>query len=814
MDTRAIAALEAAMGQIWEIARKFNLDPFPTHFELVPAAIMYEFGAYGLPGRFAHWSFGKGYYRMKTQYDYGLSKIYEMVINANPAFAFLMESNSVLQNKLVIAHVLGHTDFFKHNAYFTQTNRAMVESVSLNAERIRKYEFEHGTRAVEQFLDAAISIQEHIDPHIRFRRAAPEQSGRPQPPRTAASSGYEDLWELGADAATDRAEHRAAAERIASSPARIPPEPEKDVVRFLIEHAPDLAEWQRDILAIIRQEMLYFVPQMQTKIMNEGWACATGDALLLTENGFLRFEHVHESGAPIRVAAGGGGELQPITGHHREPQVPTIRLRTRRGLTIEGAHQHRLRLADGTWAALADLKVGDHVALDSGANIWPAAEHAIDAEVAWLLGYCAGGSRSTESGICLTGGDEELGEKLGLAIQTTFGVPAPRSGDAPEHGGRWQIAIPSCALQRVLDSRGIDFDASAPARQIPQAILRAPKPTMSAFLRGYFDAGGYTRQAESIRLSSSSAALIPTVQIILLNYGILSWQCPQPDGGSQLALTGSSAARYLDEIGVTRAGPQDALRAHGEEGLGGQEEDPSDIVVAIAAGCADVFDITVATRHSYVANGFVNHNSFWHARILRELDLTDQEVMEFANLNAGVVSPHRRSINPYHLGLKMFEDIERRWDAPTEAERARGRQPGQGRAQIFEVRELESDISFLRNYLTRELIAELDLYLYERQGNDWVIVEKDWEKVRDGLVNEMTNFGNPTILVEDADYHRARELYLIHQHEGRDLDTVYAEKTLQYLYQIWGRPTHLETVLDGDRVLLSYDGAKNSRTDL
>ncbi len=476
MDTEMIGALENAMGEIWDIARRFDLDPFPTHFELVPATIMYEFGAYGLPGRFSHWSFGKGYYRMKTQYDYGLSKIYEMVINSNPSFAFLMEANTVLQNKLVIAHVLGHTDFFKHNAYFDRTNRSMVDTTSLHAERIRKYEFLYGTHAVEQFLDAALSIQEHIDPHLRFRRqpATPESTE----PRRAPTSGFEDLWELGEEAAADRERAAREQEKAALTPQRVPAEPEKDIMRFLIEHAPDLADWQRDVLEIVRQEMLYFVPQMQTKIMNEGWA------------------------------------------------------------------------------------------------------------------------------------------------------------------------------------------------------------------------------------------------------------------------------------------------------------------------------------------------SFWHARILRELELTDDEVMEFANLNAGVVAPHRRSINPYHLGLKIFEDIERRWDQPTKEQQARGAQPGRGRAKIFEVRELDNDLSFLRNYLTKDLVDELDLYLYERHGNEWVIVEKDWEKVRDGLLNEMTNFGNPTIVVEDGDYRRSRELYLVHRHEGRDLDTVYAEKTLQYMYQIWGRPVHLETIVEGDRVLLSYDGTKNTRTEL
>ena len=119
--------LESALEQIWEVARGFGLDPFPTRFEIVPATVMYEIGSYALPGRYSHWTFGKAYHRMKTMYDFGLSKIYEVVINTNPSYGFLLETNCPVQNKLVIAHVLGHVDFFKHNAYFSKTNRRMVE---------------------------------------------------------------------------------------------------------------------------------------------------------------------------------------------------------------------------------------------------------------------------------------------------------------------------------------------------------------------------------------------------------------------------------------------------------------------------------------------------------------------------------------------------------------------------------------------------------------------------------------------------------------------------------------------------------------
>src|ERR1044072_4304217 len=158
MEDRDLRELEEVMDPIWEMAQGFGLDPFPVHFELVPAAIMYEFGSYGPPGRFSPWSHGKGHHRLKTSHDYGLSKIYELVINPNPSYAFLMEGNSLVQNKLVIAHVLGHCDFFKHNAYFEHTNRQMVEPASLNAQRIRQYEHDYGLHKVERFMDAVLSI--------------------------------------------------------------------------------------------------------------------------------------------------------------------------------------------------------------------------------------------------------------------------------------------------------------------------------------------------------------------------------------------------------------------------------------------------------------------------------------------------------------------------------------------------------------------------------------------------------------------------------------------------------------------------------
>ncbi|MET0650635.1 MAG: SpoVR family protein [Pyrinomonadaceae bacterium] len=873
MEDREIKGLESALERIWEVARGFGLDPYPVRFEVVPATVMYEIGSYALPGRYSHWTFGKAYHRMKTMYDFGLSKIYEVVINTNPSYGFLLETNSPVQNKLVMAHVLGHVDFFKHNAYFSKTNRRMVETVSAHAGRMGEYEFKYGRKTVERFLDAVLSIEEHIDPNFFIRREAPgPPAGAKKQPKKPGR--YDDLWNLGRAPEPEEApdaDDRPRGDRL----------PEKDLLYYLMRNSPSLKDWQRDVIAMMHEEMEYFVPQMQTKTMNEGWACATKDSLLLTEEGFVRFDELYEAGRKIRVASGGERETRRILDFHKEESVPTIRIRTRRGFTIEGAEQHRVRVADGGWKYLSDVAAGDLVGLASGTEVWPslkvkldfapavasatlgdvahlagvsyktAFRHlhgrvlsrnapALDAalttleyqsgiagrilqtrraprvpselneDFAWLLGYFVGDGNVTKSGIGLTTGDEELAHKLCFEVESLFGLRARLKLDVSDGHSRWRVVVHSRELRRVFEAVGLDLSARARAKKIPAPVLRSPESVVSAFLRGYFDADAYAGP-EGLRLSSASEELIRTVQIVLLNYGILSRQRRHLHDITQLEISGASAARFLERIGFGLARKQRALLAYVESHRWFRHEELTDEVVSVESRRNDVYDITVDEKHAYVANGFVNHNSFWHSRIMRELDLPDVELLEFADLHSGVVSPHKGQLNPYYLGYKIFEDIERRWDDPTAEERERlGREPGGGRAKIFEVREMESDVSFLRNYLTEELCEELDLFVYELvDEEEWTVTEKRWERVRDQLVSNMTNFGFPYIVVADGDYNNNRELYLKHQYEGAELDTNYARRVLEHVHALWGRPVHLESVIDEEPARLHYNGEEH-----
>ncbi|MDZ5713114.1 SpoVR family protein [Jeotgalibacillus haloalkalitolerans] len=439
MESKVLAR---TIGEVTEIAKGFGLDFYPMRYEICPASVIYTFGAYGMPSRFSHWSFGKQYHKMKMQYDLGLSKIYELVVNTNPCYAFLLDTNTLIQNKLIIAHVLAHSDFFKNNVRFSKTNRDMIQQMSATSERIKAYEKQFGVEKVEDFLNAVLAIEEHIDP-LLFKSELPVQESKP----IKSKEPYSDLWD------EDVEKNEPVKKK------NFPEQPEKDLMLFIQSHSKELEEWQRDIMTMVREEMLYFWPQLETKILNEGWA------------------------------------------------------------------------------------------------------------------------------------------------------------------------------------------------------------------------------------------------------------------------------------------------------------------------------------------------TYWHQKIMRELPLTEEETIEYAKLNASVIQPSKTSINPYYLGLKLLQDIEKKEENEKKAKK-----------KLFEIRELESDQSFIRNYFTKEFSRQEDLYLFQQFGKDYKITDKDFEAVRDELVQSRVNGGFPCLYVEDGDYMKNGELYIRHAYEGTELDVQYLEKVMHYIYQLWGRTVHFETVLNQKAFLFTCSG--------
>src|SRR4051812_6150796 len=171
-DTRLPPHLAALKAEIEGYARGYGLDFFETIFEVIDADDLNEIAAYGgFPTRYPHWSFGMQYEELKKSYSYGLSKIYEMVINNDPCYAYLMRCNHTVDQKLVMAHVYGHCDFFKNNAYFAHTTRKMMDEIANHAARIRRFVERFGEDEVEAFLDRCMSLDDLIDIHsVAIRR--------------------------------------------------------------------------------------------------------------------------------------------------------------------------------------------------------------------------------------------------------------------------------------------------------------------------------------------------------------------------------------------------------------------------------------------------------------------------------------------------------------------------------------------------------------------------------------------------------------------------------------------------------------------
>ena len=283
------AELRDLQGEIEGHARAFGLDFYSTIFEVLDYDELSEIAALGgFPTRYPHWRFGMEYEQLSKGYRYGLQKIYEMVINNDPCYAYLLRCNQTVDQKLVMAHVYGHNDFFKNNICFAPTNRKMMDEMANHGSRIRSHMERHGEEKVEDFIDSCLCLDSLIDIHSPFikRRDAPDRydfgAGEAEGESASdkfRSKEYMDPFVNPPEALREAARAREA-ERVKAR--RFPEHPERDVLLFLLEHAP-LNPWQHEILAIVREEAYYFAPQGQTKIMNEGWASYWHSTMMTTK---------------------------------------------------------------------------------------------------------------------------------------------------------------------------------------------------------------------------------------------------------------------------------------------------------------------------------------------------------------------------------------------------------------------------------------------------------------------------------------------------------------------------------------------------
>lgn len=258
-----------------EKSREIGLDFYDTIFEVVDYKQLNEIAAYGgFPTRYPHWRFGMEYERLSKSYTYGLSIIYEMVINNDPCYAYLMRANDIVSQKTVIAHVYGHCDFFKNNYWFSKTNRKMLDQMANHASTIRRLIEAVGHDEVETFIDCCLSLENLIDIFSPFNKASEDNQDpddemyRQDPVKKMKAKKYMDSYINPESFLEDQQKKK---DILATKKKSFPENPERDVLAFLLEHAP-ISSWEKKVLSIVRDEAYYFAPQGQTKILNEGWA--------------------------------------------------------------------------------------------------------------------------------------------------------------------------------------------------------------------------------------------------------------------------------------------------------------------------------------------------------------------------------------------------------------------------------------------------------------------------------------------------------------------------------------------------------------
>lgn len=309
--------LRDVQDEIEGYAKGLGLDFFPILYEVLDYKTMNEVAAYGgFPTRYPHWRFGMDYEQLAKSYEWGLSKIYEMVINTNPVYAYLLEGNSITDQKIVMAHVAGHADFFKNNYYFSKTNRKMIDGMANHAARVRRHMARWGQETVEDFIDICLSLENLIDPMSAYilRTRPPKTPEQQQADEEAehtvgrlSAKGYMESF-INPPSFLE-AQKKKKEEEAKKARHRFPDQPQRDVLAFLIEHAP-LERWQRDVLEIVRDEAYYFAPQAMTKIMNEGWA-SYWHSKILTEKALTAAEVIDYADACSGVLATAPGRLNP-----------------------------------------------------------------------------------------------------------------------------------------------------------------------------------------------------------------------------------------------------------------------------------------------------------------------------------------------------------------------------------------------------------------------------------------------------------------------------------------------------------------------
>jgi stage V sporulation protein R len=284
--------------KILQACRDFGLDFYPTVVQFLTPDEMSEVAAYGgFPVRFPHWKWGMEYEELQKGFEYGIHRIYELVVNSSPCYIYCLNSNTLVDNVTVVAHATGHNDFFKNNIHFEPTRPSgeyphnMMDVLANHGTRIRKYISRWGKERVTEFIDYVMRLETLVDPAAAwFKREAKSPIVKDErvyrhPKRLNVPEGHDYMEPWINSPEWRKKENEKIKRRDTADEISVFSEPTKNILGFLRDNAP-LKPWQQDIVAILYDEAIYFAPQRATKVLNEGFASYV-DSNIMSRQGYV-----------------------------------------------------------------------------------------------------------------------------------------------------------------------------------------------------------------------------------------------------------------------------------------------------------------------------------------------------------------------------------------------------------------------------------------------------------------------------------------------------------------------------------------------
>lgn len=662
--------------KIERIARRFGLDFYPIMYIIVTPQEMSEIVArHGFPTTPHHWRYGQESLWWKKRFRFGLRRIYELVLNTVPAYAYLLQLNDVITQKSVMAHVCGHVDMNQNNPYFRPTNRNMVNAMASDALRVERMFELAGRDKVKEFYDWVLSFEWSIDQNsLYIKRRPPTKSEeervkdieeRKIPKRIEPREelpGYMDEflnppeW---IEEERTRIDGELEAEADIERGAIIPPEPTKDILGFLMRHAP-LESWQREIIAMVRRHSHYFAPMGRTKLMHEGWATLWQEEIM-TEAGVI------SSGELTQFAE----ELAGVQRKHG------------------GLNPYRL-----------------------GYEIWK------DIKFRW---------------------------------------------DTGRHGTIWD----DCPHRSVKEQ----WEEFAVFKTIVEKVDFGS----DEFFRQWNEFSSFVEELKAGNLGYSKETFIRNQWT--KEYLIPTWLLYQNRKERQQKIS-----RIREEME-----PLELEAVLLSKELNKSSPDSSEEELRMKA-----------RRDIYERAGKMD---LW---LWTQDDLKQEE----GALNPLISFGKRWQNREIQRSAIPIPEEWLEWAAKCKDELCLGI----GNEKIFDVRSTYDDLMFLEEFFTKDFCEEQQYFFYKAkkvwdyqtytQRKRYVLESRSFRRIKKRLLFQYTNFYMPIIRVEDANYDNSGELYLLHEHQGVDLDFwskdgMYMKDVLQRLFKMWGGKKHvnLETII-------------------